>query len=48
MITLCRYVISQAVVSEVAGIQECFVTCEDEAKGVWRLKTDGANLPVCK
>ena len=37
----------QAVVSEVPGIQRCFVTCEDEAKGVWRLKTDGANLPVC-
>ena len=34
-------------VSEVAGIQQCFVTCEDEARGVWRLKTDGANLPVC-
>ena len=37
----------QAVVSEVPGIQQCFVTCEDEAKGVWKLKTDGTNLSVC-
>ena len=35
-------------VSEVAGIQKCFLSCEDEENGYWRLKTDGVNIPVCQ